>query len=68
MYDVARGTLNELAVGTSAVCIAVSPDAFHDDFDVPGPNVAYYYIVRATNACGAGPWGQGVKARTVTCP
>jgi hypothetical protein len=68
-YDVARGVLNGLAVGLPAECIGVSTQPLHDDLDgPPSPGTAYYYIIRATNACGDSSWGQGVRARSVACP
>jgi hypothetical protein len=46
------------------------PGASHDDLDEPAPGTSWYYLVRATNGCGAGPWGNGTagEGRIVGCP
>jgi hypothetical protein len=68
-YDLARGELGGLAAGAPATCMSSgAPETFHDDFDVPASGTGYYYLVGATNDCGAGPWGPPEQARASACP
>jgi hypothetical protein len=69
-YDVARGIVGSLAGGDSAICILTgTTELQYEDFDTPTSGEAYYYLLRATNACGAGSWGDTSGAqRQVACP
>ena len=67
-YDVARGTLAGLRAGVPAACLSTGQSvAFHDDQAEPTPSEIYYYLIRAQNLCGKGPWGDD-NARTSVCP
>jgi len=68
-YDVARGVVADLAGGAPALCVSAdSPNSFHEDLQEPAPGAAFYYLVGAANACGAGPWGPPSLLRTGACP
>jgi hypothetical protein len=61
-YDVASGTLSALRAdrGTaSASCLAAAAavTTLDDARPNPGTSEGYYYMVRARNSCGAGPYG-----------
>ena len=68
-FAVARGALNGLAAATPATCIASgTSETFLDDPDPVAPGTGVYYLVGATNDCGAGPWGPPGKTRVGACP
>jgi hypothetical protein len=61
-YDVAGGFVPELLADqdtTGAACLSDDePSAsFQDTRPAPASGSPYYYIIRAQNACGAGPYG-----------
>lgn len=69
VYDVARGDMGGLRAGGGASCIAsrlTSP--FVTDPALPGVGRAFYYLVRASNACGSGPWQGATQEATISCP
>ena len=56
-YDVARGDVDGLRAGDEAACIATGLTApSFADATTPGVGSGFYYLVRANNACGPGPW------------
>jgi hypothetical protein len=78
LYDVARGLVSELPVGSGAseTCMAsgISPQAA-SDFALPGPGQASWYLVRGRHLCGTGTYGYAavdgvptVERITQTCP
>jgi hypothetical protein len=68
-YDLVRGYVDELPVGSPAAsCLASeSSQAFYEDVDEPTTGRAFYYVVRARNVCGPGPWGTDAVEANV-CP
>jgi len=59
-YDVARGLVSGLAGGQSAACLVTGlAELQHDDLELPPSGLAFYYVIRGSNACGAGGWGSG---------
>jgi hypothetical protein len=74
VYDVARGDLAELPVGsgTSEFCLEPgSTDLTAEDAATPGPGSGHDYLVRGRNACGAGTYGAdsaGEERSTSACP
>jgi len=70
-YDVARGYVAGLSGNVPAECLAtdISDNSF-DDAQTPEPGGAYYYLVRAKNECGTGPWGTDSmdQLRMTGCP
>jgi hypothetical protein len=69
LYDLVRGYVDELSVGSPAASCLVteSSQVFYDDVEVPTTGRVFYYVVRARNACGVGPWGtDAVEANA--CP
>jgi len=66
-YDVARGTVSGMRSGHLAQCVATAlgEGAYMDSTSPPAGEV-YYYMVRGTNECGAGPWGESPRA--TACP
>src|SRR6185436_18858831 len=73
-YDVLSGTIDELRVGGSASerCIeAASPITISNDMLDPAPGVAFFYLIRGRNPCGAGTYGHtsnGTPRTSSTCP
>jgi photosystem II stability/assembly factor-like uncharacterized protein len=74
-YDVLRGSLAELPMGTglSETCLEPrSPDTTARDPDSPATTgTGSYYVVRAVNACGSGSYGtdsSGVERASDVCP
>jgi len=59
VYDVLRSDSPD-DFSTAPTCIEGDDgsNAWAVDADVPAPGSAFYYLVRAENACGAGSWGQ----------
>lgn len=78
MYDVARGLVEDLPVGSGSteVCVASSIQSTSaTDSTAPGSGEAYWYLVRARTSCGTGTygyeWRQGAPAAqriTAACP
>lgn len=74
VYDVARGALGELPVGSGATesCLATDLQASSvTDGDTPPTGGGFYYVVRARNACGTGTYGHassGAERITTACP
>ena len=73
-YDVMRGLLSQLPPGTGAgeTCLVNngSPTTFTDAVTPPAGS-GFYYLVRASNACGVGGYGarsNGVPRTTAVCP
>lgn len=73
-YDVGRGALGELPVGTgpSETCVATgAAGASATDATVPTPGDGFYYVVRARNTCGVATYGSasaGGERSSATCP
>jgi subtilisin-like proprotein convertase family protein len=73
LYDIMRGHVDELPTGSGAseVCLdSGRVDSTLDSGADPAPGVAFYYLVRGSNACGGGTYGlatDGERATTV-CP
>ena len=72
VYDVLRGSVAELPVGTgpSETCLApgaAGPPAQDTAAPLPGGS---FYLVRGTNVCGTGTYGSGVAGERVSlvCP
>jgi hypothetical protein len=61
VYDVVTGNVNWLSLpfdlSTALECAVESTELF--DTTMPAPGVARFYVVRAANTCGKGPWGIG---------
>ena len=71
VYDVARQNLGGVAAGEPLECLVSGLDtASYSDLDEPAAGTLFCYLVRASNACGAGSWGaaSGGEPRTATCP
>ncbi|MDX1389528.1 MAG: hypothetical protein R3344_10090, partial [Acidobacteriota bacterium] len=74
-YDVLRGRVSELPVGTGAseTCLATSWGGLTlDDLEDPPTGDGFYYLIRGANGCGAGVYGfeapGGAERITTTCP
>jgi hypothetical protein len=73
-YDVVRGNVAALPVGPGGgdeICGPNLPGPTVDDFAVPPPGGAAFYVIRAKNACGNGTYGNqsnGTPRVTTTCP
>ena len=73
-YDVVRGNIAALPVGSSAGgehCFANLPDPALVDPASPAPNAGFWYLSQARNPCGHGPIGiqsNGTLRVTATCP
>ena len=63
LYQVLRGRLDQLPPGTGGpdeICLEPGlPLPFAEDLHEPDPGHGFYYLVRATNACGTSTWGFG---------
>ena len=60
VYDVIRSPLviGTVPPGPSSVCLASGvPDAMVSDLENPPRGVAFWYLIRARDACGAGTYG-----------
>ena len=73
MYDVVRGGTADLPVGGGGETCLVSGAAtpLIVDAGEPVPGAAFYYLVRAKNACGVGTYGTrtgGTPRTTAACP
>jgi hypothetical protein len=57
---------------TAAACAASpQPPSSYADGQAPPLNDAFYYLVRARNACGPGPLGagtSGIPRPSIVCP
>lgn len=73
-YDAVRGNLEALPVGSSAggeVCFENLSSPSLVDTAIPAPRAGFWYLSRARNPCGPGPWGtqsNGTVRVTTTCP
>jgi hypothetical protein len=78
LYDVVRGSVTELPVGSGAAETCLAPGisvTSAADAATPPPGAGYWYLVRGRNACGIGTWGfravDGVptaERATAACP
>ncbi len=74
MYDVLRGALDGLPVGSSGSETCLEPrsaDTLTVDREEPAPGTGFYYLVRGVNVCGAGTYGldSGATERvSIACP
>jgi N-acetylneuraminic acid mutarotase len=67
VYDIVRGLQSELPVGSGPSEICLASDHVPGggaagmipwtDSETPAPGAAFWYLVRATNACGRGTYG-----------
>ena len=60
VYDVARGPIEELAMGGTVADVCLESEVatlFAEDPEVPPLNAGFYYLVRGTNDCGVGGYG-----------
>ena len=73
-HDVMRGTLSQMPPGSGAAesCLANdAPGRSLIEGTIPSPGNGFYYLVRASNACGTGTSGSGTSGapRTIgVCP
>ena len=73
VYDVLRGSLDELPVGAGGAeaCLASSlPVTVFEDATAP-PSNGFYYLVRGVNVCGVGSYGAdsaGAERTSPACP
>lgn len=70
-HDVARGLISVLRStrGYGGSCLPAADSL--DDAALPGVGDAFWYLVRSSNACGAGPWGsdsRGAPRAISACP
>ena len=74
VYDLVRGRLDQLPVGTGAseVCLVTGARVrFTTDTMVSPPGTGFWYDVRSRHACGNGPYGSqsnGLPRTTTACP
>ncbi|HET9298936.1 MAG TPA: hypothetical protein VFO11_03260, partial [Candidatus Polarisedimenticolaceae bacterium] len=73
VYDVVRGLTSALPVGGAGETCLLSASATPQvvDQDLPEVGTSFYYLVRATNACGVGSYGtstSGAPRMTGACP
>jgi hypothetical protein len=68
VYDVVRGEIAQLPVGNGGETCLVSGSgtAQATDAALPAPDTAFYYLVRARNACAVGTYG--ASRSTSACP
>ena len=70
-YDILQPT-GPLGSGSSDACVASGiPVSMFPDSAVPPAGGVLYYLVRAHNVCGAGPYGfrsDGIETTSATCP
>ena len=58
-YDVVRGSLSQLSLGSGS-CLSNDASARTlTDETSPALGTGFFYLVRASNACGTGPYGAG---------
>jgi agmatine/peptidylarginine deiminase len=73
-YDVLRGRIDELPVGSggSESCLVTSwAGVSFDDTEGPPENTGFYYLVRGGNGCGSGSYGvdsNGAERAANSCP
>jgi hypothetical protein len=73
-YDLMRGFLSQLPAGGGAAETCVVPDTPStqaSDSTPPATGTGFYYLVRGTNVCGVGTYGQtssGAPRLTTACP
>jgi subtilisin-like proprotein convertase family protein len=73
LYDIVLGRVDELPTGSGAseACLdSARVDTTLDSGTDPASGIAFYYLVRGSNACGAGSYGlatSGERATTI-CP
>ena len=75
-YDLATSTLEDLRANatTTATCLAddIPLASYVDTQPAPSENAGYYYLVRASNACGLGSYGfdsaGAERIPTTACP
>ena len=63
-YDVMQGTLPHLSTGSGAaeICLAnESPERTLTDAMIPALGTGFFYVVRASDACGTGTFGAGTS-------
>lgn len=74
VYDLARGDLGELRIGSHAaeVCVAAgSATPSGVDPAVPAAGSGFWYLARGRNGCGSGSWGTtsgGAPRSVAACP
>jgi hypothetical protein len=74
VYDVLRGSVSELPVGsgTEESCVASgTTDPIYDELEVPSSGAAFYFLVRGSNSCGDGGFGEATSGAPRTgaiCP
>jgi hypothetical protein len=74
VYDLVRGALGELPVGSGATesCVAYGfARAKASDEAVPSEGTGFWYLARARNTCGPGPYGfssSGSQRTSASCP
>jgi hypothetical protein len=73
-YDVVQGTLPHLSAGSGSgeMCLVTdAPERTLTDAMIPPLGTGFYYVVRASNACGNGTFGagsSGVPRNPGVCP
>jgi hypothetical protein len=72
-YDVARGDLTALPVGSGAdLCLGAFSSTSATDSQEPAEAAGFWYLVRGTNTCaGPGSYGEatgGAPRATTACP
>jgi hypothetical protein len=72
-YDVARGRVSALPVGSAGdeACLGPLAGPSVVDAAAPDPGAAFWYLARGRNACGAGTYGSqsnGTPRATTACP
>lgn len=73
-YDVPRGAVAELPVGTGASELCSASGILHPtatDTATPLVGQGFWYLVRGRNVCGAGTYGfqsDGTQRTTSVCP
>ncbi|MGH9866766.1 MAG: LamG domain-containing protein [Candidatus Polarisedimenticolia bacterium] len=74
VYDVARGFVHELPVGSgmSEFCLGIGLAAPRiTDSSSPAARMSYWYLVRGRNSCGIGTYGfesNGMERISMVCP
>jgi len=73
IYDVVRGVISELPVGSGAAetCFQSTTNFATFDLQPPPIGTGYWYLVRARDDCGSGTYGTGSDAAermTTACP
>ncbi len=71
LHQLLRGLTTQLPVGgPSEACVASGPAGSFTDASLPPPGGAYWYVVRAKNACATSSYGNATAGPRVssTCP